>query len=438
MIRCALVAVITFAASSHVSGMALNPNGPTVIADQIRSAGAVVGQTLVGGKPAAVISHTLPHILGGREVAVVARNVITASNAAKALKAGARIALPVAVAVALNEAACESGTGGIMCDPLGDQVPTITWEHPAYPANTVVKGLQSPHAAAMAWIRWYALQSGWTLGTVSASCSGAACNVKFQFKNRPTDQAFNNGETEIVFLSRDALGCLEGSTPIGDKCTTGQRQPITDDQVSTRLVPAVGQDVAGTIRPMIEEGRDLRPYAEPQSLTGPAKTTGQPVTTRVTKPDGTVETTTTTPIYNHTYSTINNTTVVNTTVTNKTEKGDGTVTEEDKPQDDTPAAVDPDMPEVPDLYEQQYPEGVQGVWERRQAEIKTSGLFALAASMVPNIGIGGCPAWSLPVMVGINRVQTIDASLPCWLWDALAAIMMVSALIAARRIVFGG
>lgn len=117
--------------------------------------------------------------------------------------------------------------------------------------------------------------------------------------------------------------------------------------------------------------------------------------------------------------------------------GSGTGTEQ-LPETVVPA-TDPEMPELPTLYERKYPDGLAGVWRDKSEAFKATPFAAAIASLTPNLGDGGCPQWSLPLNLGgAWNFGSFDYSVPCEVWSALRVLMIVFALFVARRLIFGG
>lgn len=59
---------------------------------------------------------------------------------------------------------------------------------------------------------------------------------------------------------------------------------------------------------------------------------------------------------------------------------------------------------------------------------------------MPNVGDGGsCPTW--PINLDLAQwasYGTYDVAPPCWIWDVAKAILILSALLLARSLIFGG
>jgi hypothetical protein len=85
------------------------------------------------------------------------------------------------------------------------------------------------------------------------------------------------------------------------------------------------------------------------------------------------------------------------------------------------------------FYQSSYPDGISGVWSNFQSSVDQSSFVSAMHSMAPNWSGGSCPSWSINVGFGSQ-----DLSVPCYIWDVLGIIFIVSALFAARKIIFGG
>lgn len=103
------------------------------------------------------------------------------------------------------------------------------------------------------------------------------------------------------------------------------------------------------------------------------------------------------------------------------------------------SATDTPLPAQPKLYEPEFPDGLAGVWETRKAELTASPLLSIVPSLMPNVGGGGtCPNWNIDLDVGIGNYGVHNVAPPCWLWDVAKAIVIISSLLLARALVFGG
>lgn len=101
--------------------------------------------------------------------------------------------------------------------------------------------------------------------------------------------------------------------------------------------------------------------------------------------------------------------------------------------------TDKPLPDQPKLYEPKYPDGITGVWNSKIQEIKATPLFNLAPSLLPNVSAGTCPSWKVDLSIdGWTNAGLQDVSPPCWVWDVAKLVIIASALLLARRLIFGG
>lgn len=101
--------------------------------------------------------------------------------------------------------------------------------------------------------------------------------------------------------------------------------------------------------------------------------------------------------------------------------------------------TDKPLPDQPKLYEPKYPDGITGVWNSKIQEIKATPLFNLASSLLPNVSAGTCPSWKVDLTIdGWTNGGLQDVSPPCWVWDVAKLVIIASALLLARRLIFGG
>lgn len=99
------------------------------------------------------------------------------------------------------------------------------------------------------------------------------------------------------------------------------------------------------------------------------------------------------------------------------------------------------MPEVTGLWTKKYPDGLSKVVSDRIAEMKTSGVGSLVQKLVPsNLPSGGvCPTYSFNMSIGPHMAYGSGIlNMPCGVWDFVRIVMLVSAALLARRLVFGG
>lgn len=202
--------------------------------------------------------------------------------------------------------------------------------------------------------------------------------------------------------------------------------PVTNDtpvSVSAPPVTSPERDVSVTQSP--------KPDGSVDTTTVKEKTTVTPTTTGTTQ--GTVKTTY--PSQTITTTTVTNNVTNNTATTINTTNNVPAV--ENKPDDEDYSFVDTGMPEVPDLYEQKYPDGISGVWRDNKPNIQGTQFWQGVKSMFPNFGGGQCPAWSMSFNItAASNFGTIPFDVPCWIWQAVGLIMMTTAAFTARKIIF--
>lgn len=174
---------------------------------------------------------------------------------------------------------------------------------------------------------------------------------------------------------------------------------------------------------------------DPQTLTGPASV-ASPVSQSIsTSPSGVQSITNNQTTYNIAYA--GNTATVS--AVNTSTLPDGTVKTDPGDPDPTPPVVDTPDPDIPELYERKYPDGFAGVWTTRSAEMKATPLFSLSSVFTPSIGGGSCPSWSFSANIGPSmNYGSGSISPPCWIFPFIKAILLITALVISRRIVFGG
>jgi len=103
------------------------------------------------------------------------------------------------------------------------------------------------------------------------------------------------------------------------------------------------------------------------------------------------------------------------------------------------SASDTPLEDIPKLYEPKYPDGIVGVWNQKKADLKSTPLISLVSTVMPNLGDGGtCPTWTIDLDLGIANYGSHNVAPPCWIFAVLKSIVIVSALLLARALVFGG
>lgn len=126
--------------------------------------------------------------------------------------------------------------------------------------------------------------------------------------------------------------------------------------------------------------------------------------------------------------------------------GNGSCTGSDCPDNNAPGGPGKvGMPgsgaaEVGSFYEREYKQGPVQLWSEKTAQLKESGLGALASNLMPRVGDGGAePTWIIDLDFGpLGNYGIRDISPPSWVWGVIRAITILSALIVARKLIFGG
>lgn len=211
------------------------------------------------------------------------------------------------------------------------------------------------------------------------------------------------------------------------------------DAVAASSAAMNGAKMANLIRDIIASGEPIA--TESPTVSGPASTPGPTSTTQ--NPDGSTTTTTTTNNYSYAGDQITHSTTstTNTCVgvgscsqsTTTTSGGSGGADPEPVTAEDT------EFEPLPQLYTPKYPNGLAGVWADKKAGMSSTPLANLTSQLMPSLSTSGtCPSWMLPLDLGAWNFGEYDVAPPCWIWDFAKAIVILSALLLARALVFGG
>jgi len=104
------------------------------------------------------------------------------------------------------------------------------------------------------------------------------------------------------------------------------------------------------------------------------------------------------------------------------------------------ASPGPGLPGIPKLYDPKYPDGIQGVWSEQINSLYSTPVFTLVKGFLPtNIDGGQLPCWNLDLdFGGLLNFGSHDLCVDPSIWPVLRAIVLVSALLLAYKLVFGG
>ncbi|RJG00961.1 hypothetical protein D3878_04635 [Noviherbaspirillum sedimenti] len=231
-----------------------------------------------------------------------------------------------------------------------------------------------------------------------------------------------------------------------------------DFQENKRLVDAMKADQAASDAAGLQRDPALNPIKSdtPVTVTAPPVTTPEKTvkTETIQKPDGSTDTvqtkqkTTITPTTSgttvgdskttfpsQTITTTNITNSVTNITTTNTTTENNEAPEQDDPEDNS--FTDSQMPAVPELYTQKYPEGIAGVWNAKKPNISGTQFWQGVTQMFPTFGAGSCPSWSMGfnILPGAN-FGSIGFNVPCWIFQAIGLIILTTAAFTARKIIF--
>lgn len=217
-------------------------------------------------------------------------------------------------------------------------------------------------------------------------------------------------------------------------------QQAQDKLEDTIKAPGNERKVLDALRDYTDKGG--RVEMDEPTVTGPASSPTHTTTTtsvQQTSNGPTTITHTTNTTINYTY---NNSTVTARQVSETVSRDENGVEvgRETSEGDADEPPVDTDLPPVPDLYTRKYPEGMVGIWRDFADRLQGSSLGSLVSTLMPAVSDGGtCPSWPLNLNIAEWAAYgTHDVAPPCWIWDVAAAILMLSALLLARALIFGG
>lgn len=387
---------------------------------------------------------------------------ITKVAFARALVAGAKVATPLGAAVSALELLkffkdqglmnvrntpdgliAEGSSGGgeyEMSDGKEYAVYSLPWQRTAQAACSAYYAYAYPSLSMTA-----SVEEGLCVGRYTRSDGS-------QFVDRQT------------FSIRSSSSCPAGWFIKGDKCTQNpESAEINEPQIMDKIASSPGWDdsAAAALKRAMDSG--INPEVGNPIVSGPSsipgdKTTsreniqlnpntntpaapgasntqpGTKTTTKETKTDinysgGSATTTTTTTT---TTNITNNITNITTTETSTETK------EEDEKQEDPP--TDTPFGDIPELYKQKYPEGISGVINQKMEALRATPLFRLPSMLMPDLpNSGSCPSWQIDLgLASWADMGTHTIQAPCMVWDFGKVIILISALLLARRLIFGG
>lgn len=397
----------------------------------------------------------------------------TKANFGKALTFGARQLWPIGAVITAGEIYDYLNSEGFLNarnTPEGiiaDKVREVM-EDPRYVWSSSRLGdsvrFSSQQAACNATLDWHYQANPATTYAIT-TCSYDAGIVIRQINIYGSTAGYYN-----YSMGRWASPCGGGEVWIDGerKCKAATVDKLNQQQIEDQIAQDAGwpTSAARALQKALEvPGNHLK--TEPPTVTGPSSIPG--TTTKTTQPtqvapgtntpvapgtpgaqpatQTTTTTNTTNVTYNNNTATTNNvtntTTSITNNVTNVTNNTSSQNTESDAPAEEPPEEPPTDTPlgPIPTLYERKYPDGLTGIWNAKSAELKSTPLFSLSDQLMPTgLAAGSCPSWQLDLGFGsaFGDYGLRDVSPPCWIWDIAKVIIIASALILARALVFGG
>lgn len=189
---------------------------------------------------------------------------------------------------------------------------------------------------------------------------------------------------------------------------------------------------------------DTDPVAPPSPTT--TETTTTETTTTTTNPDGSTTTTTTSTSGSSSSggssggsggSSSGSSVKTITTTVNPDGSTTTTVSEvKEEPSLNTPSV---DTSGSGSFWETNYPDGLAGIWAKHQAALSTSSVANWLNSWSFDSS-GSCPSFSFSFDVGFISFgsQSIPTDIYCYVFPVVRIFFIISALLLARRLVFGG
>ncbi|MDP9892378.1 hypothetical protein J2W32_001178 [Variovorax boronicumulans] len=451
------------------SGLGIGRTGPTTARGTVTPTGGTFGEllnrpaNLSGGKSdferLSEMPFKLPDIPPDK---AKVKGVLTPANIGKALRGGVGGYLAGEAFKRLAEEACVRLMGGHMqltesgaweeCVPGAPPLKSDGYEYFGHP-NTgwhsskeqSCNGPDSPGTPSnFGKHNWrYLPSTGGDYGSCAVdlwSYNGAGQPVAY----------VTNGTG--AFVQRRSSGCAAGKYVWSDgTCHTEPQvvdvtyRPITTDQAQQKLedaikLPGNASKVWDAMRDYADKGGQFD-MDQPLAVEGPAQSPSS-VTTSQTTSNGQTLTTTNTTVINYTYAgdTITVNQITNSVTRNSAGEVVSSTTTSGPPKETDEAPVDSPLPPVPDLYTRKYPQGMEGIYDEYKDQFKNTSLVQLASQLMPNVGDGGtCPSWPMNFNLASWAAYGVhDVAPPCWIWGVAKAILILSALLLARALIFGG
>lgn len=299
--------------------------------------------------------------------------------------------------------------------------------------------LGAPKTSDGLLFKWQGETYGWPYESGAAACNRMAplTGAPMHLIEYPSPGLYKCHRTDSLGPVYNLDWITNPSPPAGSPSTA---QAFADKIASESGWPS-NSHIRHAIAEAIKNGETIE--YDPAQVSGPASRQGSSSTS--TAPDGTV--TTVTVNHNYTYNGPK-VTVTSTTTTTTTAPGGSPVTStrndtdpapEASPEEDTGTPTDTALPGQPELYTPEYPEGLKGVWNAKQAQLQALPILDLLGDMMPRVAASGtCPSWTIDMDMYIVDYGSHVISIPCWVWDFGKVVIICCALLLSRRLIFGG
>lgn len=360
----------------------------------------------------------------------------------------------------------------------------------AIPGGEIIEGVphRSPSNLQTSTLRWSAnpwnAPGGYQVkyyGSYQDACKALSPNITV-WEERVYDQSsstyyycrvrdkVSQALTTVGYTTRTSLNCSTyvdmttytcspsdpAKVPFGDSDYQMLQTALEQAQNSEWVRDLVRASCDGSLNPAAcyDDLSSWGPMNGPAAQSDPPRTQ----TTTTQYPDGSSSTTTTGTQNNYTYNygdTFFDVTTTTTTTTNTDGQTTTTTTTDEQPQGETPTDTenapdeqpeeepdyqftDSEFPEIEPFYDQQYPDGLEGVWNDRIAELENSPFLDFLQSFIPTFS-GSCPSFGLDFNIGswLSAGHIEFASL-CYVFDFIKIILLVTAVFTARALIFGG
>ncbi|WP_286291871.1 hypothetical protein [Methylomarinovum tepidoasis] len=267
-----------------------------------------------------------------------------------------------------------------------------------------------------------------------------------------SDRGYSGAPAKSIYMRHNTQNYLYFWGCWVPSSTQTQNVTATDQDVEQAIDQKLQDDPNSALpiyQQVLQSGQN--PTGTVQTF-GPSTVQGPTITVTKTLSDGTPVTETTMTSYDITYQgdTVTVTKNISTTVVNNVtgQTIDQSTTTETPPpesQNQEPEKEyslnyqNSDLPEVPDFYDPVYPNGFSDVWDSATQGYDQTPLVQWLQSQTSGLPDSGtCPSWTWDFNLGVVNLGTHQLQPPCEIWPWIRAFVLVTAIFAARAIIFGG